>query len=377
MVVAHSVTALQRLLDVTALFASDQRVQTVFTQAPAVFTAGVRPLLESLRVVVIPWQQAVETRFDVALASGYTGLADLQAPIVTLPHGAGYNKYVTRASRETRSAPLAVYGLSEQHLVRDGRVVPNTLVLSHEAEIDMLKEHCPVALPTAVVAGDPCFDRLAPGVAQRVEYRRRLGVEDGQELLVVSSTWGPDSLYGASGHVLDLAVREASANGTAVVLLLHPNVWFGHSPWQVEAWCRPYREAGLHLVPPFADWRSHLLCADRFIGDHGSVSLYAAALGIPQLRTEFPPEALAPGSAMEILHRTVPVVRPDDPLSEQFAEVVRERSPRTSAVEFITSRPGASAAVLRTVIYGHMALDEPDGPARFDPVPAPAGCFAR
>jgi hypothetical protein len=361
---------LQRLLDVTPLFETDERVQTVFTQGPGVFSAGVQELLESLGTVVVPWQQAIQTRFDLALASGYSGLADLHAPVVVLPHGAGYNKLVPPARSGAFPARLPVYGLSEQHLVRDGRVVPSTVVLSHDDDLIALKEQCIDALPAALVAGDPCLDRLIMSKPKRAEYRSRLGIAAGRQLLVIGSTWGADSLYGAHGDVLDRALQEASARDCAVVVLLHPNVWFGHSPWQIQAWFRRYRQAGVHLVRPHLDWRSYLLCADRFVGDHGSVSLYAMALGTPQVRTAFPIESIAPGSAMELLHATVPAVQPQVPLFAQFTSAdLRPAHP--TVVERLTSRPGTSAEVLRAALYRHLRLEEPDHPATFDAVPAP------
>jgi hypothetical protein len=378
LVVAHSVTSLQRLLDVTTLFETDQRVQTVFTQGPGVFAAaGVGELLENLGAAVVPWQQATQTSFDVALASGYSGLAELHAPIVVLPHGAGYNKFVPPARTGALPARLPVYGISAQHLVRDGHVIPSTVVLSHEDECIALKVYCPEALPAAFVAGDPCFDRLLLSKSKRADYRRRLGVEDGQELLVLSSTWGPDSLYGASTDVLDRVAQEAVARDVAVAVLLHPNVWFGHSPWQVHAWFRRHHEAGMRLIAPYLDWRSYLLCADWFVGDHGSVSLYAMTVGMPQLRTDFPRDVLVPGSAMELLCTAVPVVQPRIPLYEQLtrARSAIGKSLRSAIIERATSQPGVSAKLLRALIYQHMELDEPAHPATFDVVPPPTSCF--
>src|SRR4051794_20667453 len=160
LVVAHSVTALQRLLDVVPLVESDPAVQVVFTRGPGVFGAGVDDCLRALGACVAPWSQVVHTPFDLALAAGYTGLHELRAPVVVLPHGAGFTRFVPPSRTAAAHAPLPVFGLSARQLLRDGRVVPAAIVLPHADEQDLLKEQCPEALPAAVVAGDPALDRL-------------------------------------------------------------------------------------------------------------------------------------------------------------------------------------------------------------------------
>ncbi|QVJ01327.1 hypothetical protein KGD82_24960 [Nocardiopsis eucommiae] len=39
--------------------------------------------------------------------------------------------------------------------------------------------------------GDPCYDRAVSARPQRRWFRRAAGVEKGQKLVVVTSTWGP------------------------------------------------------------------------------------------------------------------------------------------------------------------------------------------
>ncbi|MBB4689298.1 hypothetical protein [Amycolatopsis jiangsuensis] len=93
LVVAHHVTSLLRLLDVLPVFDSDSRVQLVFTwNGSDPFVHGLRNLLDDLGVIVIPWAQAINTEFDLALAANHGGLTEITAPLVILPHGVGYTK---------------------------------------------------------------------------------------------------------------------------------------------------------------------------------------------------------------------------------------------------------------------------------------------
>ncbi|MFJ8937081.1 hypothetical protein ACIRL0_15430 [Streptomyces sp. NPDC102365] len=70
----------------------------VFTTAVDVFNHGVDAFLEDTRALVVPWSQAVRTRFAVALAASYGGLHELQVPVIVLPHGASYNRRVSTSS---------------------------------------------------------------------------------------------------------------------------------------------------------------------------------------------------------------------------------------------------------------------------------------
>ncbi|MBE8519241.1 glycosyltransferase family 4 protein [Amycolatopsis sp. H6(2020)] len=93
LVVVHHVTSLLRLLDVIIVFDSDPRVQVVFSwNGSDPFQHGLRPLLDHLGVVLIPWHQAIDTAFDLVIAANHGGLTEISDPLVVIPHDAGYNK---------------------------------------------------------------------------------------------------------------------------------------------------------------------------------------------------------------------------------------------------------------------------------------------
>jgi hypothetical protein len=95
LLVVHTVTSANRLLDVVPLFDSDLRVQLVFTcPGTSAVSEGVEGLLNELGAVTITWSQAIHTAFDLAIAASNSGnLHDLNAPIVVMSHGVGYSKY--------------------------------------------------------------------------------------------------------------------------------------------------------------------------------------------------------------------------------------------------------------------------------------------
>ncbi|MFD7664141.1 hypothetical protein [Streptomyces sp. NPDC059788] len=280
------------------------------------------------------------------------------------------------AGRDDAQAP--VFGLSPEWLLRDGEPVATATVLSHPEQLIRLRRACPPAARTAVLAGDPCFDRLLAALPRRDSFRRALGVSAGQRLVVVNSTWGPRSLFGDDNDVLpwllDSLTRELPVDSYRRCAVLHPNIWHGHGPGQVRAWLRHAEHAGLTVVPPLGPWRQVLAAADAVIGDHGSVTYYAAAIGTPVLLGAFPAQDLDPASPVAELGRTARRLRPYEPLLPQLDELCAHHRPGRydQLTALASSSPGASAALLRRAFYGLMDLPEPDLPAFLPQLPDPA-----
>lgn len=374
LVVVHTVTSGQRLMDVIRLLGSDLRIQVVFTIAPDVFGEGVAEFLQAVGAIVVSWLQATQLEFDLALAAGYGSVHELHAPLVVVPHGAGYCKLaVSRQGR--RTAVRGPYGLDAQRLVRDGCVVPAAIVLPHEADLATLARTCPAALPVAAVVGDPCYDLLLTSVGQRPAYRCSLTVTDSQKLVVVASTWGTHSLFGQAEMLLPQLLAELPGEEFRVAALLHPNVWNGHGAWQVRAWLADCVRKGLGLIPPTADWRAVLVAADWIIADEGSLGVYGAAVKVPLMlasfsehRVGFPGRAAAfsgrdvdPGSPSALLVRAAPRLHPGRSLSVQLSRAAADYSPSCyeQVAARITSEPGRFDQNMRRLMYRLLRLRRP------------------
>ncbi len=82
--------AATRLLDVLPVLEADFRVQVVLTTPETGYRwAGFDEFVRSLEGLVVPWEQAVSSRFDLVLAACHWGVAQLRGPAVVLPHGVG------------------------------------------------------------------------------------------------------------------------------------------------------------------------------------------------------------------------------------------------------------------------------------------------
>lgn len=260
------------------------------------------------------------------------------------------------------------------------------MVLSHPEQLERLRDSCPQAVRTAVLAGDPCFDRMLAAQPYRDRFRRSLGVREGQRLVLLNSTWNPESLFGDGGtedvlpSLLPRLASELPVDEYRLAAVLHPNVWHGHGPGQIRAWLDRARRGGLTLVDPLAGWRQALIAADAVIGDFGSVTYYAAALSVPVLLGAASQDGLDPLSPVAAFVRRAPRLDPGAPLRAQVDGVLAgtpgsfsgpgRRVPGGPA-ELTTSAPGESAALLRRLFYRMVGIPEPPGPALLDPLPLP------
>ncbi|MEU8813683.1 hypothetical protein [Actinoplanes sp. NPDC048796] len=343
----HTMASCQRLLDIVDLVEADPRVQTVFTVAPDVFNAGVVAHLQRLGALVVPWQQAVRENFDLAIAAAHGGLHELHAPVMLTAHGAGRARLVRSSS---------VYGLDAPRLVRDGRVIASALMLSHENERAVLARQCPDALPVATVAGDLCFDRLVTDLAARSSHRKALALTESQKLVVVTSTWGDDGLFGGVPQLLPMLMEQLPPASFRVALLLHPAIAAAHGHRQVNAWTRACREAGMTLADPVDDWRPYIAAADHLIGDRGSVTTYGAAVGLPVLCVAANGDATAPGSPQSLVLNAADRLDTAKPILPQLLAARPVGRRRIAAA--VTSRPGRSARLFRRAIYRLLRLPQ-------------------
>jgi hypothetical protein len=374
LVVAHHLTAGTRLTEVLPLLESDRRVQVVYTAATAsINTGGLADFLRGLGGLVIPWNQAIRMRFDLAIAASHGMLERLHAPVLTLPHGTGPGKLYARVQGHGPPAARPIPDMLRERLVVGGRVVPSAYVLPHERLLPLLAQECPEALPVAVVAGDPCLDRLTESVGRRDDYRRALGVRPGRQLVFVSSTWGPGSLLGCDPDVLFRVAAELPRHKYCIVAAFHPNTWGYSSRRQIMRWNSDSLHIGVRLLPPEEGWLAALIAADRVIGDQGSVTYYGAAMGVPVILGAFPDDDIVPGSNIARLGSIAPRVDWSRPLGPQLDNAVGAYGDdvHASLRNDLSSEPGRAAELLRREMYRLMRLPEPDGPARLEPVQLP------
>ncbi|BEK88439.1 hypothetical protein NSK11_contig00233-0001 [Nocardia seriolae] len=289
----------------------------------------------------------------------------------------GYNKFLKSKienRKSKRGKREAVFGLSPDWLLHEGEVVADLIVLSHAEQFDRLVADCPQAAPNAVVAGDICFDRLRASRPLRASYRRALGLSAPQKLVVISSTWGPESLIAVAPDIPARLARELPVDEFRIMIAPHPNIRSEHSAWQVREYLAATRRAGVSVPEDVDAWQSAIVAADLVVGDHGSVPFYSTALGNPLLLATAPEHTVDPRSPIARLLRAAPRLDPSIGFEEQVRAAIDGHDPaRYAAITALTtSEPDASAALLRSALYGVMGSSEPDEPPFLSALPLPA-----
>ncbi|QBI51847.1 translation initiation factor IF-2 [Streptomonospora litoralis] len=364
--VARSVPAAGRLLDVCALLAED-RIGITFTTSPGSASgSGVVELLRDAGVArVLPWAQALDTAagFDLTLAASAKGqLHRLATPLLLMPHGAGHNRRVGSAPGSLAHAS----GLDASELLHNGSVVPTRIALSHTEQVHRLAKACPPADGRGVVVGDPGFDRMLAAIGRRERYRTALDTGS-RRLIVLSSTWNQGSLLGTQRDLVRALLSELPHDEYRVALIAHPNIWQQRGRAQLELWFADEIEAGLVLIPPNEGWRAAIIASDLVIGDIGSVTYYAAALGRPVLLAAFDATDLDPQSPLHAFGARSAHLNTESPLAPQVAHAIG-RAPAPTA-DLLIEHQGASAQHLRALLYSLLSLPEPATPAHYLPLP--------
>ncbi len=154
--VAHHLTAATRLADVLPLLEADRRVQVVYTVPPAsMFARGASDFLTGLGSVVIPWPQASQASFDLAIAAAPGLLEQLHAPVLKISHGAGNSKFPARWAGSGPEAGRETTGREQASLVYRGRVIPARVIVATRRDAKRLRLACPPAGPLPSSAGIP------------------------------------------------------------------------------------------------------------------------------------------------------------------------------------------------------------------------------
>lgn len=372
--VARTLTSATRVLDVMHLLRHEDGIEKYYTVNPgSAFADGLDAYLAGLGVQVLSWKEATRRSFDLAVScSVHPTMRRLDAPLMVLPHGAGYNRLVTESTGDTFSPA----GLSRRELMWRGKVVPEAIGVSHQAQIDRLAETCPEAAPYALVVGDWCFQRITASMKHRDRYRARLGAVGGRRLVVIHSTWSRHSLLGRHPELPLRLMTSLPVDEFAVAAVFHPNVWARHSRPGVLERLGAAMDAGLMIIPPEEGWRAAVVASDWVVGDHGSTTFYSAAADRVTLLAATGLDELDPRSPAAAFGQGAPRLDPDGDVYAQLLAAARGHDPAglRPVVDRQLASVDTSGEVTRARMYAFLArrgVVVPDVAPLPLPVPAP------
>lgn len=369
LVVVRNGASLSRLHDCLQVATRDHRIVWSWTiDAGSLFAAGLEAELQRAGVPYVPWAVAVRQRYDLVIAAHTgPGLHQLDGPRIVVPHGVGANRLVPHRTGD-RTSPV---GFSRGELMVGDAVVPDHLGISDECLLVQLAESCPEALDRAFVMGDPAWDRIVSGLPLRERLRAELGVRPGQRLVVASTTWNGTSLWGQRDRLVERLLAQLPADEYRVLLVTHPNLVAEHSRYHLDGLLADARASGLLSVLPHSDWHVAPIVADVAVGDHGSVSVYLAALGVPFYLVGTGSAELAAGSTTG---RFVAQARTLDAHGDLRAQLEAAPAPEENAVHAagapLVRHQGQALDLLQRKVYQVLGLTPEHRPkhAAFAPV---------
>nr|WP_329400138.1 translation initiation factor 2 [Streptomyces melanogenes] len=302
----------------------------------------------------------------MVVASPKGELSLLRGPQVLLPHGAGFNKSIPgEGSADSAS------GLDPAYLRRNH--APIALhALAHPEQIARLAATNPQAARHAKVIGDPTLERVLASSSLRERYRAALGT-GARELLVLVSTWGPESLIRQHPGLPALLATQLPYDEYQLALIVHPNERSLLGTYELAERLAPALDAGMVLADPHEEWASVLIAANALVTDHGSAALYyCATQDRPVVSVHRAGGELIPGSPMDVLLCRVPQLG----RAEGIVDALRayRPGPARAAARLAFARHGEAAGLLRTEVYALLGLAPPAHRVapRLLPSPAPA-----
>ncbi|MBB4957697.1 hypothetical protein [Micromonospora polyrhachis] len=333
---------------------------------PSGTSEGSAAILAAAGGVRIPWQELDIAYFDLVLAAEPTLVSGISGPAIVLGPDP-----IQQETAGPRGVELPGVELPGAEAPPGHRSTPRSWALAHQRQRDRLRaRYSGPALP-CVVVGDPTYDRLIASKPMRSDYRTAVKVCAGQNLVLVALAGDPGSWFDRSTKLLRRLSRELPAVKYRLMLLLPSGA--GYAPGIRQARARISGADGnrFMLIEPEIDWRSILIAADQVVGEYGTVTGYAAAIGRPVWLTDGPKTGV-PGSIAESVLSVASFIDPVVPLCQQIpTSVARRAAGRYEIVDRLTSMPGRSACALRSQIYPLLRLDGPQGRTRYRPVPVP------
>lgn len=353
-----------RLLDVLPELFEDHRVQILFALSDerSCFDDGAVDLVRRVGGRIVPWGQALATEFDLIIGAAFTGgFRQLRGPQMIISHGTGIAK--TTAIPPRGEVETSDVWSPDRRADGLGDAIRTVNVIAHSFELEIFAANQPKGV-SFLVAGDPCFDRLEASLPGVERYRKAMEVREGTGLVVITSTWGPNSLLFQNPDLPARLVAELPADEFRVALILHPNIWFAHGGWQVRTWLRRALASGLTLVDPQDAWRGALVAADLVVGDHGAVTFYGAGLDKPVLLASNGGKEVVRDSPSDHLMRSAPKLDPAKPLLPQIEAVLdgHRKDQYQAIVESMFDYRGEALARMHTEIYRILDLPPASNP---------------
>jgi hypothetical protein len=269
------------------ILADDPRIRCWFCyQKPARFE-DLKALRRQYRLRWLPYTISKKIKWDLILFPDHGGYFRKDIKKIYMGHGISGGKIVDGHP----------YVFGPNSLDENGEVIYEKIFNSSEYAVSKISKCYPKFYPYIRVVGRLFVDQLLSySEDQRKSEILRLKFEPGKKTIMLTSTWGPDSMIQQLGLDFVHAV-EALRGSYNVIVSLHflnfiPNSFKGLK--MEELFRSPM--AGVHIVPPHESGTRYLPLADLLVMDHTSLGFYYTVLQRPIIFYDNPQIRYAPNS---------------------------------------------------------------------------------
>lgn len=301
--------------------------------------------LEVIQPSAVPWRQ-----WDLCIVTDHCfpdTMLDDRVPILFYFHGLSSAKCHRGANYK--------YDPRNTH-DRFGRLKYDAFIEAGAIQANYAVHANPDLKDVVIVGGDPHIDEFLELDKGRLSLRESLGIEPGEILVLIQSTWGEFSLDSLYGERLYRQCRDlATARGWRFVLSTHPSQWLnGGLAGNQADYFLSLESAHFRILRPEEDRLKWLCAADICVSDATSQSLLFALSGRPLLFVDIPQTALDPRTELAILMSLEPRWDGNEPIEYHFDRLL-EASPsegRKSFLEGFFDFREESSARLSKIVQG-------------------------
>jgi hypothetical protein len=219
----------------------------------------------------------------------------------------------------------------------------------------------PIFRDVVTVVGNLENDIVTSQIAQREEFRRKLGFGSGEVAVFVLSTWGEHCLWRTVGDALLEQARQLQGR-YKFILSAHPHEYAirpdGQRIW--GEYLRTQQQYGFLVREPSENWIPYMVASDIVISDYSGLIEYAVLLGKPLILSPVPKELIWEGSVTAKVRDFSPLLQ-DRQLVDclQIAQSSYPFDKLRELAQEANPYPGQAAQRIRREVYGLLGMRAP------------------
>lgn len=296
------------------------------------------------KITLIPLTRALRIPWDIIIFSDHNNTIWFHPdiPKIRTVHGL--------YSGKNFGQPGGSYVYGQNALDLKGTLVYDLMFIEGSYIRDVLSSKNPALQGRMAVVGNMMADNLIALNQKREMIRQDLGIRKEDRVLVIFSTWGPDSLIQRFGTTLLNDILKVSET-YKVYLLIHPLNDRNEFPDKdaIFEFLERHRDGAVKRVDPFVSPLPYLVVADVVLTDHTSLFLYYTLLKKPYLFVPLLAEYIEPESLTLKFYELQERYDPTRPLGDQLDCAIKNfpTKQHKEIVELIIDEPGYAKQRIR------------------------------